>query len=209
MVITELAKRRGRRYAVRLDTGEEAMVDSRTFEESPYRVGSLVSEAEWFALLEESEQRRTREKALYLLSMRDHSRAELERKLCSGADRETAAQTAARMEELGLVDDEGYAGRLAEDLLLRRHFSRSHALQELRAKGIERQMAEDAVARVDAQDEDQALALLRGKLRSRRRQPDGEKKAAASLARLGFGYDAIRRALQRMNDEFEEQGMDD
>lgn len=54
MVITGLAKRRGRRYAVRLDTGEEAMVDSRTFEESPYRVGSLVSEAEWFALLEES-----------------------------------------------------------------------------------------------------------------------------------------------------------
>lgn len=209
MVITELVKRRGRRYVVRLDTGEEALVDSRTFDESPYRVGAFVSEADWCALLKESERRRAREKALYLLSMRDHSRAELERKLRSGADRETAEQTAARMEALGLVNDEGYAGRLAEDLLLRRHFSRSHALQELRAKGIDRQTAEEAVAQVNAQDEEQALALLHGKFRSRLRQPDGEKKAAASLARLGFGYDAVRRAMQRLNIEFEEQGMDD
>ena len=74
MTITEIRKRRGRLYLLVLD-GEPAMtVDIRTFEESPYRVGSSLSEEELRALLDESGRRRAEEKAVYLLSRGDHSR---------------------------------------------------------------------------------------------------------------------------------------
>ena len=113
MIITEIRKRRGTLYLLVLD-GEPAMtVDARTFDESPYRPGGAIDDGQLRELLEQSARRRAREKALYLLSLRDHSRAELEDKLRRGEGREAAAETAARMEELGLVNDEAYAYRLA------------------------------------------------------------------------------------------------
>ena len=86
MMITELRKRRGRLVLLVLD-GEPAMtVDVRTFEESPYRVGSSLSDEELKALLEESARRRARERAVYLLSRSDHSRRGLEEKLAIAWD---------------------------------------------------------------------------------------------------------------------------
>lgn len=77
--------------------------------ESPYRAGGVIDDDQLRELLDRSEKNRAREKALYLLSMRDHSRGELERKLRRTAGEQTAAETAARMEEIGLVNDEAYA----------------------------------------------------------------------------------------------------
>lgn len=65
-----------------------------------------------------------REKALYLLSLRDYGRAELEKKLRDEAGEDAAAEAAGRMEELGLLDDRRYAARLAGDCVGRRCFPR-------------------------------------------------------------------------------------
>ena len=83
MTITELRKCRGRLYRLVLDGEPAVTVDVRTFEESPYRVGSSLSVEELEALLDESARRRAREKAVDLLSRRDHSRRGLEES-CGG-----------------------------------------------------------------------------------------------------------------------------
>ena len=208
MIITELRKRRGRLVLLVLD-GEPAMtVDVRTFEESPYRVGSSLSDEELKALLDESERRRAREKAFYLLSLRDHSRAELEDKLRHGASGETAAETAARMEELGLVNDESYAGRLARDLILRKHYPRRRAVQELCVRGIDRDTAQGAVTAVESDDLEQALELLHKKQYNKLCNEDGRRKTAAALARYGFGSDVIRKAMEAWQSEEQEKDND-
>ena len=97
---------------------------------------------------------------MYLLSMRDHSRVELERKLCDHADGEIAADTAQRMEDLGLINDEEYAARLARDLRLRKHFSKRRAMQEMAERGIDREVAQQAAENVDTEDVQQALRTV-------------------------------------------------
>ncbi len=201
MIITEVRRRRRSLYQLVLD-GEPAMtVDVRTFEESPYRVGSSLSDEDLKGLLDESQRRRAQEKALYLLSLRDHSRVELERKLGREADEETAARMAERMEELGLVNDEKYARQMARDLVQRKHYPCRRAVQELCARGVARDTAQNAVEELEADDICQALELLRKKHYNRRSSEEGCRKAAASLARFGFGGDVIRRAMDEWQSE--------
>ncbi len=209
MTITEIRKRRGRLYLLVLD-GEPAMtVDIRTFEESPYRVGSSLSEEELRALLDESGRRRAEEKAVYLLSRGDHSRRGLEEKLRRFSDREAAAQAAQRMEELGYVNDERYALRLARDLTERKLYPRRRAVQELCARGVDRELAVRAVEETEKEDLDKALELIVKKQYNRLHDEDGRRKAGAALARYGFDGGTIRRALAQCgDDDTQEDGWD-
>ena len=209
MTITEIRKRRGRLYLLVLD-GEPAMtVDIRTFEESPYRVGSSLSEEELRALLDESGRRRAEEKAVYLLSRGDHSRRGLEEKLRRSAGREAAAQAAQRMEELGYVNDERYALRLAQDLTERKLYPRRRAVQELCARGVDRELAVRAVDETEKEDLDKALELIAKKQYNRLHDEDGRRKAGAALARYGFDGGTIRRALAQCGaDDTQEDGWD-
>ena len=209
MTITEIRKRRGRLYLLVLD-GEPAMtVDIRTFEESPYRVGSSLSEEELRALLDESGRRRAEEKAVYLLSRGDHSRRGLEEKLRRFSDREAAAQAAQRMEELGYVNDERYALRLARDLTERKLYPRRRAVQELCARGVDRELAVRAVEETEKEDLDKALELIVKKHYNRLHDEDGRRKAGAALARYGFDGGTIRRALAQCGaDDTQEDGWD-
>ena len=209
MTITEIRKRRGRLYLLVLD-GEPAMtVDIRTFEESPYRVGSSLSEEELRALLDESGRRRAEEKAVYLLSRGDHSRRGLEEKLRRSSGREAAAQAAQRMEELGYVNDERYALRLARDLTERKLYPRRRAVQELCARGVDRELAVRAVDETEKEDLDKALELIAKKQYNRLHDEDGRRKAGAALARYGFDGGTIRRALAQCGaDDTQEDGWD-
>lgn len=198
MTITGIHTRRGQLYALEIDGEAAGTIDRRAFDESPYRVGSPVTEEELAALRRTAEERRQREKALYLLTRRDHSRTELARKLARTGDRAVAERTAEHMEDLGLVNDESYAYRLAADLRLRRHFSLRHTEQELAARGVARDLAREAAAAADTDDEREALALLRRKYANRLATPDDRRKTAAALQRAGFAGGAIRAAMQAL-----------
>ena len=210
MFITEVRPRRGRQVLLVLDGEPAVTVDSRTFDESPYRAGGVIDDDQLRELLEAGSRRRAREKALYLLSMRDHSRGELEQKLRQTAGAQAAEETAARMEELGLVDDEAYARRLARDLLARKHYPRRRLAQELTGKGIDRALAEEAAAEAmeeaETDDGQQALELLRKKYYNRLYDENARRKTAAALARYGFGGDAVRRAMEAALSDQEDNG---
>lgn len=206
MTIRELRKRRGRLIQLVLDDGSAVTVDIRTFEESPYGVGSSLSDEELLRLTDESAQRRVKEKALYLLSMRDHSRAELEQKLRREGDSDAASSTAARMEELGLINDEVFARRLARDLAERKRYSCRHTMQELGARGIDRLTIQDVMAELDLDDAQQALALLNKKYYNKKNDENSLPKVAAALGRAGFDGETIRRAMREWQSE--EQDMD-
>lgn len=62
------------------------------------RWGSSLSEEQWVALKKESKTRRAWDKALYLLSLRDYARAQLQRKLEREAGSELARETVERLE---------------------------------------------------------------------------------------------------------------
>ena len=199
MKITETAIRRRRLYLMRLDNDTEYTVDRQTFDESPYRVGEEISEEQLEALLQKSQYNRARERALYLLGMRDYACGELEKKLYTEASPEIAAAVVTRLQEVGLLDDERYARRLAHHLAEYKKYPRRRIEQELRHRGIDAAMAADAVAALDGDDLQQALALLEKKYYNKLNTPEDRRRVIAALARRGFSYGAIRAAMERLN----------
>ena len=209
MVITELRKRRGRLYLLVIDGEPSVTVDINTFEESPYQVGSSLSDEQLEELLLSSKKRRAREKALYLLSLRDHSKTELKNKLGRDVDEETAYETAGRMEELGLINDRSFAVRRARDMTDRKLYPKRRVYQELCALGIEHAMAREITGGLECDDVRQALALLDKKYYNRKSCEDDIRKTAAALARYGFDGDTVRRAMKAWKSEEQDFDIDD
>ena len=209
MRIDDVQRRRGSLVQLVLDGEPAALIDRKTFEESPYEVGSSLSEEQWVALKKESKTRRAWDKALYLLSLRDYARAQLQRKLEREAGSELARETVERLERAGLLNDGAYARRLARDMVERRHFSRRRTLQELTARGLDRETAEEAVEELEPDDAEQALELLRKKRYNELSDPDTRRRAASALARAGFGWDAVRCAMERRREELAEDDTED
>lgn len=207
MKIIEVHPRRQHLMAIRTDDGQEFFIDKRTWEESPYGVDSFLSVEQMEALCERSERDRAREKAVFLLSRRDYSRRELEKKLCreggrfQADKRDYAVEAAARMEELGYVNDEAYAERLARQYQVERLYPRRRAVEKLCEKGIDRDTARQAVENLQLDDSQLALEFLRKKRYNIPQSQKDEQTVMAALARYGFAYEDIRRAMHVWQEE--------
>jgi regulatory protein len=144
-----------------------------------------------------------RQIVLRQLAMAPRSRAQLEEKL---AQRDCPADVAAavldRMTEVGLVDDQAYAQMLVRSQQAGRGLARSALARELRTKGIEDHVAEEAIASVSEEDERaRARALVDKKLRAMHGLGiQGQtRRLAGMLARKGYSssitYAVIRDAI--------------
>lgn len=195
MKIIEISRRRRQLYLLTFDSGDPVEVDVRTFDESPYKEGAALTEEQLQTLLATSRYNRARDRALYLLGLRDYACKELEQKLYSEADPVTAAAVVERLREVGLLDDERYAACLARSLSEGKHYPRRRIEQELRHRGIDPLTAQSAVEELDGEDYEQALAILERKYYNKLNDPDSRRRVVAALARRGFSFGAIRRAM--------------
>lgn len=198
MKIIAVSRRRRRLYLLTFEGGDPIEVDVTTFDESPYREGCDITEEQLNTLLATSRRNRARERALYLLGLRDYSCHELEQKLYTEATPEIAAAVVERLQEVGLLDDERYAARLARSLSEGKHYPRRRIEQELRRRGISNGLIQTVVSDLDGEDFEQALALLQKKYYNKLNDPDSRRRVIAALARRGFSYGAIRRAMDEM-----------
>ncbi|MGI5894794.1 MAG: regulatory protein RecX [Candidatus Merdivicinus sp.] len=210
MIITRLEKVKDTRWKVEVDGEYWGILDAEILVKFRMKQGAEVDEDLLAEALRAAEYRRARERALYLLDYREHSRRELEIKLARNVSREVAEQVAARMQELGLLNDEAYAQRLARHYVLDKKQGARRAVLELRKKGIDARTAEEAVAAVEP-EEDALLELVRRKYgRALAYNQDGKQreKAIRALMRLGHGYydaaDAVDTVLEELERESEE-----
>ncbi|MCS7217027.1 MAG: recombination regulator RecX [Candidatus Bipolaricaulota bacterium] len=139
--------------------------------------------------------------ALRLLSLRPRAREELRQRLLRrGFSREVVERVLRRAEEAALVDDRAFALLYAEDRLLSRPCPRRRIAGELRARGVEGALAEEAAQAVLPELSEEELA--RRALASRRRlweglpPPVALRRAYAFLLRRGFPPELARRAAE-------------
>ena len=138
-------------------------------------------------------------RALRLLSGREHSRAELEKRL---AEHESApGELAAMLDELqakGFISEQ----RVVESVIHRKagKLGAARIRQELNAKGLDREMVAEAVAGLQASELARARALWQGKFGTGGEATTTDPKAKARqmrfLAARGFGGETIRRVMQ-------------
>lgn len=199
MELTAAEPRRHRLTQLYIDGEQAVKVDTETFLRSGLRPGDELTDEELHALLQDSDAHRAQEKALYLLEHRSHSKKELTEKIARTAASYEAAQAAAdRMEELGLVDDEGYARRAARDMFLRKRWGPLRVKQELRQKGIGAGLIDELLVEYgdEGATQENIQALLDKKYPAWADDEKERRRAFAALQRLGYPYADIRQAMQ-------------
>ncbi|WP_298991697.1 regulatory protein RecX [uncultured Pseudokineococcus sp.] len=142
--------------------------------------------------------------ALRQLTMAPRSRAELERKMATkGVEREVAAQVLDRLTEVGLVDDEAYAGMLVRSLQASRGLARRGLQHELRSKGVDDDVARVALEEVTDEDE---RAVAEQLVARRLRATSGldravrERRLLGLLARKGYAGGLARAVVREALD---------
>jgi regulatory protein len=104
-----------------------------------------------------------------------------------------------RMEEVGLVDDEAYAGMLVRSRQAGRGLARRALRQELRSKGVDEETARAALEDVDGHaEEERARELVAKRLRSLHGlEPHVQtRRLAGMLARKGYDADVAMRVVR-------------
>ncbi len=140
------------------------------------------------------------ERALGLLAVRARSRRELESRLLrAGFDAAEVGDELARLEAVGLVDDEAFARQVAEHELVNRRAGRRAIVSRLTAKGLDRR-AIDQVLDEFAGEPDEVRAIELARTRTRRLQALAPEQALSRLvgflARRGYDLDVARRAAR-------------
>jgi regulatory protein len=144
------------------------------------------------------------------------SRAELSTKLAKkGVPDHVAEGLLTRFEEVGLVDDAAFARAWVQSRQAGKGLARRALAQELRRKGIDDQVARDALDEVDPNDEvESARRLVRRKLRSVQGvdRTKAIRRLAGMLARKGYppgvAMSVVREELEAAGHGAEEDLLD-
>jgi regulatory protein len=139
-------------------------------------------------------------RALRLLSMREHSRLELERKLSSHETREgELAEALDALTARGFISDE----RVADSLLHRRaaKLGASRIKAELQSKGLDEAVVREAVESLRATEQERAREVWRRKFGQPPADAAERAKQMRFLAARGFSGETVRRVIAGADDE--------
>lgn len=207
MQITRVGHTKKGRITLYLDGRYAASLHPEAFALAGFAEGDEISPEQLSQLVQQSNSRSTRERALSLLARRDYSSARLQEKLAASGDPESARRAVGRMAELGLVDDTRYACGLAADLYHLKEMAPRRIAYELRQKGLGDEAVQAALQQFDPdENEERASRLLRRRYGAVLGQEAGRRRAFAALQRLGYSGEEARRAMALARQQLEEDG---
>lgn len=139
-------------------------------------------------------------RALRLLSGREHSRAELERKLKSfETEPGTLGQALDELEAKGFISEQ----RVIESVLNRRaaKLGTARIRQELQGKGLDPQAVSAALTSLQTSERARALDVWRKKFGAPPQNAQAAAKQMRFLAARGFGAEIIRRVVSNRDED--------
>jgi regulatory protein len=144
---------------------------------------------------------RATEAALRLLAGRPRSVREISDRLRrKGFEQVTIDRAIEKLEGWNYVDDAEFARYWVENRATHRPRGRRLLEQELRTKGVDREVVKDAIAKVEVDEESAALELGRAKLSSYRHDDPqiARRKMIGFLQRRGYDYDVIKPVVTQL-----------
>ncbi|NGZ75438.1 regulatory protein RecX [Saccharibacillus alkalitolerans] len=163
--------------------------------------GSFFDKKEVLEIVRDNERQIAYVQALNYLSFKPRTSGEIEQKLIEKEiDPEAAADTIRRLEEEKLIDDASYAQEWAQQRVTGRKKGKVLVKQELRRKGIDPELIDDALEALGDDDElRSAEDLAAKKWRTTKGDLwDRKRKTADFIMRRGFSSEIARKALDRV-----------
>ncbi len=206
MKITELSPYKGTTWQITAENGGKIFIGQRTVEKMNLKKGMELPDSAIESIKEEDLERKSRERAMYLLSGRDYGFVELYRKLEKTYPKEMCLRTCKLMAEKGLVNDREYAFRLGKQLFEIKKESAVAVRYKLTQKGIPKDIIGEVIDAYCEDDEavkDRIKALVEKKYKRNLTDEAGIRKVKNALARLGYGYSDINSVLKEFDNEEE------
>lgn len=199
MKITELSPYKGTTWQITTENGGKIFIGQKTVEKMNLKKGMELPDSAVECIKEEDLERKSRERAMYLLSGRDYGFVELFRKLEKTYPKEMCLRTCKLMAEKGLVNDREYAFRLGKQLFEIKKESAMAVRYKLTQKGIPKDIITEVIDTYCADDEtiqNRIKELVEKKYKRYLADESGVRKVRNALARLGYGYSDINAALK-------------
>lgn len=200
MIITNAIPKRKGLSDLYIDGEFAIKIDTETFLVSKFSVGSQIDDQQLKELIESSNIKRAKEKALWLISYRDHSKKELENKVRNCSDMDSAKKAVEKLESVGLVDDEKFARNYAQQLLFVKHYSKKGAKYKLIEKGIDRDLADSVLEEIDFDSQEHIRIIIEHKYNNLSDEKT-RRRAVSALQRKGYSWSDIKAVI----DEFIEE----
>jgi regulatory protein len=204
MIITA-KKGKGNKLHIHIDDAYLLTVTADFWFSGSFRQEDEINDEELKEFTEKACASRAYNKALDLVSRRDHSQKELENKLARTSSREAAKFAAQKAVDAGLVNDEIYARKLADELFRRKGMSPSHIRMELIHKGISTEIADNTAESIDFEPQECIIELLKTKFCNKLADEKDKARTFNALIRLGYSYTDIRAALRAIDMELDDE----
>lgn len=219
MKIVELHKRRKSLYGLETDcnilpesygaepdpTGLIAL-DIAVCDEYGLSAGVELTEEKLLEIVNKSYYVRAKRRALWYLERGDMSKKQLVEKLSKSFPKDICIKVAERFEELSLINDKSYANRLAEQLVLGKKMSPSHAAYLMVGKGIDKDLAKEVTANINADPIALINDIVDRRYKNRLNDEKEVNRAIGYLTRRGFSFSDIKKVIgkYREKDYFED-----
>ncbi len=198
----ERQKRHPQRYSLFLDGEFVCGLDEEIVLGLKLKTGQEVEEAELRRIIFREEVRKAKDYALRLLTYRPRSRMEIKNRLKKNYDEKVAEEVIRKLQELNFLDDSQFARSWVESRLLNRPRGQRLLEQELRQKGIDKEIIEEIIQDTFDKYNEEELALASAKKRlksySRLDKLTGKRRLYGYLGRRGFSPDTISQVLKKL-----------
>lgn len=200
MRVTQIKQQQKRqdRYSIYIDGKFSFGLSEGQLVELGLKEGQEFSESELEELKRQADIGKAYARAVRYLAIRPRSRWELETYLKrKGYEPDVIAGIMEKMEDLGLIDDAKFARLWVEYRQNTATRSRLKLQSELRAKRIDTDLIDDALADIGDEDE---LASIKDLIdrKSKQGQYQDKQKLMAYLGRQGFNYGLIKQAFEEL-----------
>lgn len=207
MEITELCEYKGDTWQIELDGDRKYYVNGSIVGEFELEKGQTITNGELSKIKDADTLRKAKKRALYLLGERMMCRGELLSKLTKTYGEEVAEQAADYVCDLGYVNDEQYAPKLADYLIKRKKLGVRRARYEMLRRGLDRELVENTLADIPDDEIDEELtALISKKYSQKVSDYDDRRRTIAALARRGYDFGAIKRCIDAFMQNTEDNG---
>ncbi len=198
------SQRKKGRFLVKLDSGGLLRVTEEELLRFGLRAGVALDQGTMEALQSSARASSARAQAANIIGSRPLSKRELTERLVKKGSEEADARAAADwLEEIGAVDDAGYAAALVRHYGAR-GYGPQRVREELRRRGVPRELWDQALEEMPESGET-LDALIQKRCRGDLSDPRECKRTCDALLRRGFSWSQVKAAMGRYTDMLEEE----